>query len=53
MGKPKQLVLTPYLGDIAMDKKKELVIEFQEMQHESIDLDSDLRLRMNENLSVM
>ena len=64
MGKPggKNNTTCPYLGDIIVSKDDRTcqglkICEFanpelQEMQHESVDPDSDLRLKVNAQLSA-
>jgi hypothetical protein len=63
MGRPsgQNLTTCSYLGDVIVDKKDRTchglkICEFgspelQEMKHESVDPDSDLRLKMSEELS--
>ncbi len=64
MGKPcgGNNTICPYLGNIAVNKKDRTcqglkICEFadqelKEMEHESVDPDSDLRLKINEELSA-
>lgn len=64
MGKPcgQHNTTCPYLGNVAVIRKDRTcqgikICEFadqelREMQHESVDIDSDLRLKISEELSV-